>query len=324
MKNISIITHKNTDIDAFASVISLAETIIHFTNDKNYNVFPILENFKTSLDIKTKIKLYTLDDVKDKKMDYVIVCDVNEEDRVYGIEIFDTIPIENRFLIDHHDKNRNELHVLPKNKLLNPHACSTSEIIADVLIKKNINVPSNVSYYLYLGMASDTACFQRSYTSKSIDIAHSLINDEKVRHEIEEKMYEMSYEQKKLYDSIKVDNQLQEYNILLFHLNIKKEVKDITSLLKHPLFDKLTKPTNEYPLSIFIIEIENNYFIKFKKNDNCDIDILNLAIAFNGGGHANRCAGRIYNSSYDEVIKKIKDLYLNNNLKLCKFERKGN
>ena len=133
MKNISIITHKNTDIDAFASVISLAETIIHFTNDKNYNVFPILENFKTSLDIKTKIKLYTLDDVKDKKMDYVIVCDVNEEDRVYGIEIFDTIPIENRFLIDHHDKNRNELHVLPKNKLLNPHACSTSEIIADVL-----------------------------------------------------------------------------------------------------------------------------------------------------------------------------------------------
>ena len=166
-------------------------------------------------------------------------------------------------------------------------------------------------YNLYLGMASDTFCFQRSVTSDSLKIANVLVSDEQERNNIKDNLLQMNLEQEKLYKLIREDKQFEKDGIRMFKLSVPIEMGDITKLLKHPSFDNLTTPIESCPVSIFIIEIGNNYFIKLKKNDNCDIDILKLAITCNGGGHSNRCAGRFYNSSYDEVLQKIMETYKN-------------
>ena len=309
--NIAIITHKNCDGDAVMSTLSLAETLPNILNDKKINVIPIIEKHKLPFEHKSKLKYYTLDEVNDKQIDYIIVCDVNEQDRVYGIDIFNKVPIEKRFLIDHHDRNRQELVVLSQNKFINPKSCSTCEIIASFLLNKKHKISNDIMYNLYLGMASDTFCFQRSVTSDSLRIANILVSDKQERNNIKDKLLKMNLEQEKLYKLIKENKRFEKDGIRMFNLSVPIEMGDITKLLKHPSFDSLTAPIESCPISIFIIEIENNYFIKFKKIDNCDIDILKLAIACNGGGHSNRCAGRFYNTSYDEVIKKIINEYGN-------------
>ena len=306
--NLAIITHKNCDGDAVMSTLSLAE---YLSNLEGVNVFPIIENHTLTFKHKSKLRYYTQEEMQDLNIDYIIVCDVNEHDRVYGIDIFNSVPIERRFVIDHHDKNRQELSVLKQNKFIDTQACSTCEIIANYLLKIGYKMPDSLKYNLYLGMASDTFCFQRSVTSKSLEIAESLISDEKIKETIEEKMTKMTSEQEKLYNLIKEDKQFNKFGVCMYNLSVPQEMGDITKLLKHPKFDSLTSPTDKFPVSIFIIEIGNNYFIKFKKKEDCDIDILQLAIECNGGGHDNRCAGRFYNSSYDEVIQKIISLYSN-------------
>ena len=309
--NFAIITHKNCDGDAVMSTLSLAEALPNILNDKKINVIPIIEKHKLPFENKSKLKYYTLDEVNDIQIDYIIVCDVNEQDRVYGIDIFNKVPIENRYLIDHHDKNREELEVLPQNKFINSKACSTCEIIADFLLKGKYKISNDIMHNLYLGMASDTFCFQRSVTSNSLKIANVLVSDEQERNDIKDNLLQMNLEQKKLYKLIREDKQFEKDGIRMFKLSVPIEMGDITKLLKHPSFDSLTAPTEFCPVSIFIIEIENNYFIKFKKVENCDIDILQLAIACNGGGHSNRCAGRFYDSSYGEVLQKIMETYKN-------------
>ena len=90
--NFAIITHKNCDGDAVMSTLSLAEALPSILNNKKTNVFPIIEKHKLSFEHKSKLKYYTLDEVNDIQIDYIIVCDVNEQDRVYGMDIFNRVP----------------------------------------------------------------------------------------------------------------------------------------------------------------------------------------------------------------------------------------
>lgn len=308
-KNIAIITHKNCDGDAIMSTLSLAAALPNILNIDKINIIPIIEKCDLPYEYKSTPKYYTLDEAKKIKIDYIIVCDVNEQDRVYGLDLFNKVPLENRFLIDHHDKNRQELEVLTQNKFINPKACSTCEIIANFILEKKYNISYDIMYNLYLGMASDTFLFQRSVSPDSLRIANILVSDEQERNIIKEHMLKMSTEQQKIYNLIEEDKQFEKDGIRMFKLFVPNELGDITNSLKHPLIDSLTAPTELCPVSVFIVEISNNYFIKFKKIDNCDIDILKLAVACNGGGHSNRCAGRFYNSSYDEVIQIIIETY---------------
>ena len=79
-------------------------------------------------------------------------------------------------------------------------------------------------------------------------------------------------------------------------------------------------PTEEKPVSCFIIGIGNNYFIKFKKLADSDIDILSIAKKINGGGHKTRCAGRFYNDTYENVLTTIISEYEKNKTRTKKYK----
>ena len=303
INKIAVITHKNPDYDAICSSSSIAYYLQKESKDNE--VYLILEDNKLVNNLCSKINYYRLDDVKDIDFDSIYICDVNEYDRTYGVELINKIQSTKRFLIDHHDKNRKELDVKLENKLIMPTYSSTCEIIVDKFdISKFEN---NILKNLFMGIISDTAGLTRNVSENTNLMIDKLKIDSNAKKILYDRVCDLTYEQKNLYEQVKTIN-LGIDNCMIYTLFSDK---DITPLIKHPKFDELTKPTDENPISIFIIGIQDNYFIKFKKTENCDTDILSLAVACNGGGHENRCAGRFYSSSLTEVTEKIKT-FLNN------------
>lgn len=311
MKNkIAVITHKSPDYDAICSASSLSNYLMK--TSKENEVYLVLDDNSIKDNLYGLVKSYSILDVSKVSFDYIYICDVNEEDRTYGLELIEKVPKSNRFLIDHHDMNRKELDILNENKIINPKSSSTCELLIENL---DINLFSREELKnLYMGILSDTACFTRgvtNITNQLIDKINLTLEEKK---KIEEKVYSLSDTQKEIYNKVR-EIDLEVENVKGY---IVSSSKDITSLIKHPAFDNLTKPTEKFPVSIFIIEIENNYFIKFKKLEECELDILKIASYCNGGGHENRCAGRFYNSSLDEVLYILKDLLKQNDKKLVK------
>ena len=310
---IVVLTHKSPDYDAICSSSSLAKYLEKLSSDND--VYLVLESNKLVQNLHGDIKYYSIDDVKNIDFDSVYVCDVNEVDRTYGVQLIDKISKDKRFLIDHHDKNREELDIPLENRIIEPAYSSTCEIIAE---KLDINkLERDVLKNLYMGIISDTAGLTRNVSKNTHLIINNLGLDTIDKNKIYDKVCALSEEQLIIYKQIgTLDLNIE--NCMIYTLFSDT---DITPLIKHPKFDELTKPTEDNPVSIFIIGVQNNYFIKFKKLIECDIDILSMAISCNGGGHENRCAGRFCNSSLDEVINILKSFL--DNKKIEKVKKYG-
>ncbi len=311
MKNrIVVLTHRTPDYDAICSSSSLVKYLEKLSSDND--VYLVLESNKLVQKLYGDIKYYSIGDVKNIDFDSVYVCDVNEVDRTYGVELIYKISDDKRFLIDHHDKNREELDIPLENRIIKPTYSSTCEILAE---KLDINkLESDVLKNLYMGIISDTAGLARNVSKNTDLIINKLGLDTIDKNKIYDKVCALSEEQLIIYNQIKtLDLGIENCMIYILFSDT-----DITPLIKHPKFDELTKPTEDKPVSIFIISIQNNYFIKFKKLKESDIDILSMAISCNGGGHEDRCSGRFYNSSLEEVIGILKSFLDNKKIEKVK------
>ncbi len=299
-RKIAVITHKNPDYDALCSSSSLATYLRKISNENE--VYLILEKSKNIDSLFGNIQYYSLKDVEGITFDSIYVCDVNEEDRTYGAELISTISKSSRFLVDHHDKNRKELDIPVENRTIKPTYSSTCEILVEILDSSLLEFETVQN--LFMGILSDTACLTRNVSSNTNLMISKLGLQEADRIESIQRVCSLSEEQQELYSRVEALElgipRVKGY--VLFHDN------DITSLIKHPRFDDLTKPTCEFPVSIFVIGIQNNFFIKFKKMEDCDINILEFATACNGGGHENRCSGRFYGTTYEEVLNILHNL----------------
>lgn len=317
MKKIGILTHKQCDLDALCSVMTMTEII-----EEHYkNIEPVLITEDSYLKEKMKNirKFISIEKAKEIKFDYLLVCDVNEYDRVYGIDILKSVPIENRYLIDHHDDNRIELEIPKQNQLINKNASSTCEIIAKKMIDENIFISNDIAYNLYLGILSDTSFFSNGTTEETMRVVSKLPLADKERLKAHKSLLELTPKQEYLLSKIE-EEKVNIEGLAIYKLLLPIESGDITPLVKHNKFQEKVVPTEEKPVSCFIIGIGNNYFIKFKKLADSDIDILSIAKKCNGGGHKTRCAGRFYNDTYTNVFTTIINEYEKNKIKTKKYK----
>lgn len=302
MKKIGIFTHKGCDLDALCSTESMAKIIEE--NYSNLEVISIIQDSFLREKIKGNRHFITVEEARDIKLDYILVCDVNEYDRVYGIEIIEKVPKENRYQIDHHDGNRVELEIPQGNKIIQPKAAATCQIITEKLTEKQIPISKDMAYNLYLGMASDTSGFNYGVTEKTIEMVEKLPLTEVEKEEALRKMTELTDQQKELLGKIEEEERKTE-GLKIYKLLEPIENGDITPLANANQFQERIAATEENPVSCFIIGIGNNYFIKLRKIPECDIDIVSMAIKCNGGGHETRSAGRFYNDTYENVLATI-------------------
>lgn len=318
---IGVFTHKNPDYDAIASSLALASYITTSTNKEDIEVIPVIENAELLQKIKGDLRVYTVEEAKKISLSYAVICDVNEKDRIYGLDLINSVDLSKRFLIDHHDKNREEIEIIGTNKLVLPNYSSTCEIVTELLVRNGFQISKDMAHNLYYGMASDTASFERNVTLNTEKAVNRLGLTEQEKKEILEDMNKMTSEQEELYGKIKMLD--TNADIKIYTLLEPIEAGDITKKLKHKKFDQLTGPTAESPITCFIIGCGNNYFLKLKKMPECSIDLLTIAINCNGGGHENRCAGRFYNTDFQTVLNKLLDEFYLAKSKLPNYDQDG-
>ncbi len=302
-KKVGLFTHKSADYDAIGSTLTLAS---YLNSLGNIDVFPVIEDSPLLDKVNNHLRIYRKEEVSDICFDYVIVCDVNEKDRLHGYDLVSRVPMERRYVIDHHDQNREEIETLDSQKIVLPSYAATCEIITELLIGRGFEIPRENAYDLYQGIASDTCRFKRSYTMHTDKMIALLGLSEKEKTDILDDMNKLSARQEELYNKINVllcDGDLKVYGLFV------DDDKDISPLIKHEKFDLKVGPTKENPVTFFILGCGSNYFIKFKKLSDYDLDLLAIASNCNGGGHVSRCAGRFYNTNYDDVFRKVMEEY---------------
>lgn len=312
--NAVICTHVNPDGDAIGSSLALK----HYLERKGKqatvvvpNVFP---DFLTWLPGADTILIYTkhLEQIRAAfdAADLVIVCDLNQPNRLGGME---EVVMQNsapRILIDHHlDPNTEFCETI----ISEPAMCAAGEVICHILSQNGEidNISENEAICLYCAMMCDTGAFSFNsnrpviYEHISHLLARGIDKDQIYRNVFwtasEGRLRLQGY---LLYVNMKV---LHEYHTTIITLTneerhrFKVKNGDTEGIVNIPLQMLGTK------LSIFINEdTEHPGIMKLSLRSVGDFPCDQMASRhFGGGGHKNASGGKLQ-CSMEEALERVK------------------
>ena len=329
LKRIVILTHKYPDYDAICSANALAEIINQGVINYKYPhwnqlsideqkeirsrefdnwtlLFPIVEKKNIGEYELSSCTLLTEKEglsnlLQQVSFDAAIVCDVNEQDRIFGREILNNINNEHIYLLDHHLGNRHELDILPENKLVEK-ASSTCEIILHDALNEKIDISLRAMRDLYAGIVTDTCVFLFGVNDftlkiKSHDIYGLSQQEKKNIEDIFEKLYEE--DEYNLQHLQKINCGIDGCSV--YYLNMPKVTKKRGTYINSDLEKAIMPDDNE--ISVLFTVFDKYTEIKFRKGKNSSIMISELAKAFNGGGLEDRSAARVQGKTLNELIE---------------------
>ena len=312
--NVVICTHVNPDGDAIGSSLALK----HYLERKGKqatvvvpNVFP---DFLTWLPGADTILIYTKHQEQIRAVldaaDLVIVCDLNQPNRLRGME---GVVMQNsapRILIDHHlDPNTEFCETI----ISEPAMCAAGEVICHLLSQNGEidNISENEAICLYCAMMGDTGAFSFNSNRPVIfeHISHLLargIDKDQIYRNVfwtasEARLRLQGY---LLYVNMKV---LHERHTAIMTLTneerrrFKVKNGDTEGIVNIPLTMLGTR------LSIFINEdTEHPGIMKLSLRSVGDFPCDQMASRFfNGGGHKNASGGKLQ-CSMEEALEKVK------------------
>lgn len=312
--NVVICTHVNPDGDAIGSSLALK----HYLERKGKqatvvvpNVFP---DFLTWLPGADTILIYTKHQDQIRAVldaaDLVIVCDLNQPNRLGGME---EVVMQNsapRILIDHHlDPNTEFCETI----ISEPAMCAAGEVICHLLSQNGEidNISENEAICLYCAMMCDTGAFSFNSNRPVIfeHISHLLargIDKDQIYRNVfwtasEARLRLQGY---LLYVNMKV---LHERHTAIMTLTneerrrFKVKNGDTEGIVNIPLTMLGTR------LSIFINEdTEHPGIMKLSLRSVGDFPCDQMASRFfNGGGHKNASGGKLQ-CSMEEALEKVK------------------
>ena len=306
-KKIYIGGHIETpDADSVGGCIALAL----YLNSLGYDAKALLDekdnDFLFWYNGDKSVVVNSMEDAKDYTF---ILLDCSDKSRLdFFEEYFDKADITVN--IDHHEGNKGE----SQHIIANGDISSTSEMLYDIFVQINPDLISHdISTLLYSGIMTDTCCFCRRLTNRTLLIAQVLINkgiDYKSlirqlytkRTMLEVKTYTSLASHIKHYenfDYIIVDKAMEEY----------KDVSQYT----------LTKKVSE---ELRKLEFLENFLMLVKYEDKvigktmCNNGDLagRLALYFGGGGHKTEGGFTIKNMTIGEILETTKKFIANEDL----------
>ena len=312
--NVVICTHVNPDGDAIGSSLALK----HYLERKGKqatvvvpNVFP---DFLTWLPGADTILIYTKHQEQIRAVldaaDLVIVCDLNQPNRLGGMEEAVMQNSAPRILIDHHlDPNTEFCETI----ISEPAMCAAGEVICHLLSQNGEidNISENEAICLYCAMMCDTGAFSFNsnrpviYEHISHLLARGIDKDQIYRNVFwtasEARLRLQGY---LLYVNMKV---LHERHTAIMTLTneerrrFKVKNGDTEGIVNIPLTMLGTR------LSIFINEdTEHPGIMKLSLRSVGDFPCDQMASCFfNGGGHKNASGGKLQ-CSMEEALEKVK------------------
>ena len=291
---IVIARHIGPDPDAICSEIALRDSIrLRFPNKKVYAIGKSVSRFKKFGDLD-KV------DVKTLKNALLITLDLPNLSRIDGIT---DLSYKEIIKIDHHPFEENFGGI----EWIDDTACSTCQMIAELLFKNNFKLDRNIGSNLFLGIVSDSDRFLLYYTSvKTFKIVTMIIERCDLPFtSLYQKLYERPLNEINFYGHLATNFTLTD-NGLLYEF-IKKE-----DILKYNV-DNAT-PSNMINDFNYIQGVNVWLFITY--DENLDLYKVNIrskgpiineiATRYNGGGH--QYAAGVRTSSKDDITNLLKDL----------------
>jgi len=291
MDDVGIVTHRDPDGDCLGSAYALAAGL----KQKGKRVSVIIPN-----EMPGKYKtLYADVAFLQFTPRYYVSVDVATRDLLGNLEE----KIKNIDLcIDHHPSNT----LFAKNNLIEPDAASTCEIIYDILKKLDCEITREIASYLYIGIITDTGCFQFANTTAQTHI----IAAELITIGINYSEYNRVFFSTKSRARMEIEKAAIE--TLEFHFDGRAALMVITQKArdKAGADDEDLDGITPIPRQIEGVEIgitlreagENTWRASIRTNSL--INAAELCGHFGGGGHI-RAGGCTVEGSVDEVKQKL-------------------
>ncbi len=293
-KKIVVARHVGPDPDAIASTTVLRDSI--------RLTFPDKEVVAVGLGV-SKFKYYGILDKIDPeefKGCLLIVLDVPNISRVDGI---DGLEYKEIMKIDHHPAED----IKGPVDWTNEKACSTCQMIAELILKTPLKLDTKIAGNLYLGIVSDSDRFLLPYTTKeTFKVVYDLIKTSKIEFtSLYNYLYDRSLDEVRFQGYLATNMKVTENGLgyLVIPSDIIKEyhvdLATPANLINNFNFIR------EVSVWTFITEDVKNKVYKVSIRSHGPI-INELASKYHGGGHKYASGARI--TSEEEIEAFIKDL----------------
>lgn len=302
--NIIIARHIGPDPDAVCSQIALRDSIkITYPNKSVYAIGKGVSRFK-NFGLLDKI-----DEVPDNAL--LIVLDVPNIARIDGTDI---TKYHSVIKIDHHPLEDK----MGDIELVDTKACSTAQLITELIINTNLKINQDIAGNLYLGIVSDSERFLLNYTtSETLKLCSYLMEKYELNIvNLYQKLYLRPLNEVRFQGFIATHLVVTDYGFA--YLKVSKEdineykvdLSTASNMINN--FNHI----NEVLTWAFVVYDEKNDIFKVSMRSRGPI-INHIASNYNGGGHPLACGARIKDES--DVNKLFNDL--DNNCKLFLGEK---
>lgn len=288
--NVLLASHKNPDGDAVGSSLalglalkSLGKTVTVYNESRLPAVFRYLPEVGLLTQTPGCIDDY----------DTAVILDCGDLSRIGDLHK----SIENIHIllnIDHHQTNTR----FGKARLIKPEACSTSEIIHDLIMDLGAEITTDIAFAIYTGIVSDTGSFRFSNTTrKSFEICADMVEKGANPYIVAQNIYSpYSLGRIKLLnmvlESIEVSKNGKLSLMSLTQRMLKEtgtNAEDVNGLVNY------AKHIEDVRVAAFIQEAETQareqiredetlYYVSLRSDGT--IDVSSFAASFGGGGHS--------------------------------------
>ncbi|MBE5738669.1 MAG: hypothetical protein E7354_02970 [Clostridiales bacterium] len=209
--------------------------------------------------------------------------------------------------IDHHEGNKGESQYI----IANGDISSTSEMIYDIFVQMDPELISqDISTLLYAGIMTDTCCFARRLTNRTLLIAQVLINKGIDYKSLIRQLY-TKRTMLEVHTYTKLASQIKHYdNFDYIIVDLKSEdFKDVTL---YTLTKKVSEELRKLDtLENFLMLVKNGNKITGKTMCNNGDLAGRLALYFGGGGHKTEGGFTIKNMTIGEILEATKRFIAN-------------
>lgn len=295
-----ILPHVMADGDAIGSCLAMASCLESLGKETLILMEEKVPYIYTFMIGSSKIEIYD----ENKSYDYqvCIVLDTGDTSRLgTRIDLFKGMRTYN---IDHHITNDS----FADFNYINTQACSTAEIVYDILKEDQRSLDFHIAQALYVGIATDTGGFRYQNTSaKAFQIAAELCQYGISIETISDWVFERTNMNKLFLMKKAISNISLYFDNKVAVIKLKKEDYDDVQVSDEDFegLVNIAKNIEGVQVGIFIRERVRVSLVKASLRSNTDkIDVSKIAAKFGGGGHS-RAAGIASELQIEELLAGI-------------------
>lgn len=311
-----ITSHLNADVDSLGSTYGILK-FVEEQNGRGYIILPDLD--KTSTILFKKIpqadRKKFINEEEAKKMltkkSMLIVCDVASKNRTQTDKLFDSIPKNSLFIIDHHRVGIDAIEFEESNAYIQTQVSSTSEIVTELfnfLNERNAKSLNKLVATLLLGgIYLDTRVLTKNVSSRTFENLTFLLNNhadqEYINNLFKLRIDDIAIFNNALKNAIKITNNVM---LIIFPENQKIENSRISILADQLLNYRGIEAS-------FVLAKTDNNMYKLSARSNNKYNVQIVCEQLGGGGHFNMAAAVWKKSEirYITVQKRVQTAIMN-------------